>query len=700
MTIARMYREFLIEDIIRESLKQGEVLTKGEIDERLEELTSGNPTLSEPFTQRGVYKIEDQESSSAAKMNSVMKTIRNDLSVVYGALVEQASSVTSVYDSVNSEFKAIEKRIRELEDRAGNLLIISKNAEGYLDFASDNFSNKDKIDIPESDVFADSKVGAVTLDPLTHSRVSMPVIDSDMQFNVLTREQLQGVSLAPGSRLSDAFTDQENAWIQRVQMARGVGSVTADLIVRVPNSTSEVSKIIFKPATSDEGNISTVTLQYSNDGLNWFNPDGTTTARLAGDVTLIFSPVQASYWKFIFNKSSYDEFRGDSYVYEFGAKTIQFYGVEYQTKENKLEGTLISKALSGQTGSEFNRVSLKVCESMPQNTNINYFLAGLTESELSNYNNGTIALSDLNFLAIDPLDRENPVNPTVINFANIDGFSGVTSNYDKDGVTNFRYRNDYNTLVDYIVPSNIVKEEIKIARNVGNNTEDGGSNLPVQVKRIDHGWSFDGIHYSCEFYVNEDSGKTIDLGQNSAEIDGVSINGQVGLTKGFHRIKTHKNNWRKIEPASMSTTDNPDILYPYNHKYLIEGIGDTLYGDDMTATISGERKIDIVDPDEVYTGMGRFWERTMEESTVFDFTQNIENDEYDVFAFTTDLSGDERIMIKDSPEPGLLTAEKLAIISRTVSSDLHKAIVLKAVLSSEDSKATPVLDEYIVRLGL
>ena len=118
MTIARIYREFLIEDIIRESLKQGEVLTKGEIDERLEELTSGNPTLSEPFTQRGVYKIEDQESSSAAKMNSVMKTIRNDLSVVYGALVEQAYSVTYVYDSVNSEFKEIEKRIREQIGRA------------------------------------------------------------------------------------------------------------------------------------------------------------------------------------------------------------------------------------------------------------------------------------------------------------------------------------------------------------------------------------------------------------------------------------------------------------------------------------------------------------------------------------------------------------------------------------------------------
>jgi len=700
VTISRIYKDFLIEDIIRESLKQGEVLTRGEIEERLEILTASNPTLSDPFTQEGIYETTDGEDSSASKVNKVMSTVHSDLSVVYTALTEQASAITSTYDSVNSEFKAIEKRIRVLEDKSRNLLIISKNAEGYLDFVSDNFSNKDKIDIQKSNIFADNKVGVVTLEPLTHSRISMPVIDSDLQFNVLTREQLQGVSLAPGSKISDAFTDQENVWIQRVQMARGVGAVTADLIVRVLNATSEVSKIVFKPATSDEGNISSLTVQYSDDGLNWFNPDGTNVARLAGDVTLIFSPVKASYWKFIFDKASYDEFRGDSYVYEFGAKTIQFYGVEYQIKENKLEGTFISKPLTGSSGNGFNRISLKVCESTPKNTNLNYFLAALTDAELADYNSEAIGLEDLNFLPIDPLDRPNPVNDTSINFANISGFSGISSSYGKNDSVSFRYRNDYNTLIDYIIPSDVVREEIKIARNVGDNTLDAGGNLPVRVKQTDNGWAFDGIHYSCEFYVFEDSGKTINLGQNSAEIDGVLINGQVILSKGFHRIKTHKENWRGIAPGDMTTTDNPDILYPYNHKYLIEGVSDTLYGDDMTATISSSRKIDIMDPDEMYTGVARYWEKVMEEVTIFDFTQNVDNDYYNAFAFVVDLNGEERIMVKESQEPGLLTAEKLAIITRTVSSDLHKAIVLKTVLSSEDSKATPVLDEYIVRLGL
>jgi len=699
MTISRIYREFLIEDIIKESLKKGTVLSKGEIESELEIISEDNPTLSEPFTQRSLYNTEEETSLSSSKINNITLALHNDLSVAYKALIEQAKSITSTYDSVTSEFKAVEKRVKTLEERSRNLLLISKNAEGYLDYVSDTFINKDKIDSENSDIFVDNKVGIITLDPLSHTRVSMPVISEDLQFNVTSRDQLKGITLAPGSELEYAFTDQENIWIQRVEMGRGVGSVTADLIVRMPNADAEISKIIYKPAISDEGNITTVTIQYSDDGLNWYNPEGDITARLEGDTTLIFTPIKAAYWKFVLNKAGYDEFRGDSYVYEFGAKTIQMYGVEYSIKDNKLEGTLHSIVLTGDDGKLFNRVSLKTCESIPEETNINYFIAGLTETEISDYQAGTISLDDLNFNAIDPLDRENPVNQILLNFANIDSTVNISVDTIKNPAIDFRYSNDYNILVDHIFPSNIVKEETMILRNTGNNTEHDGGNDPVKVKNIDHGWSFDGTYYFCHFYIAEDSGKTVDLGQESAEIDGISVNGKIFLRRGFHRLKTHKRNWRGIDPSAITTIDNPDVLYPYNHKYIVEGIGNMLYGVDMTSLVAGEEKKDIVDPDGLYSGISRYWEKTLEEVTIFNFTQNIENDNYDVYAFTKSFAGDDRIAVKDSLEPGLLINEKLAIITRAVSGDLHKGIILKTVLSSEDSKITPVLSEYIVRLG-
>jgi len=336
---------------------------------------------------------------------------------------------------------------------------------------------------------------------------------------------------------------------------------------------------------------------------------------------------------------------------------------------------------------------------MPIKTKIDYFIAGLTAVELAAYNSGTMLLSDLSFNSIEPIGRSNPSEPISLNFLKLAPLSGITSSYSKTFSIPFRYNSNTNALIDYVVPSTIEKSEMKILRNIGDNIL-GSGGQPVKVKGTTNGWRFSGTSYSSNFYINEDSGKTIDFGPNDLFIDRLKVNGKVFLTKGFHRIRTDKKNWRTFDPSAILTTDNPEILYPYNHKYLIEGISNTLYGEDLSVTVGGKTKLEIIDPLNVYLGSQRYWEKTLEEITSFSFLQDIDKTNYDTFSFTTDLSGAERIMIKDSLEPGLLIDEKIAIITRTVSSDLHTAIVLKAIFSSGDARTTPVLDEYIVRLGL
>ena len=700
MTISSIYRDFLTEDIIKQSLKEGKVLTNNEIQSLLADLTISNPTLSEPFTQRSIYLTSESEKLSAKKINSILLALKNDLSVAYAALTNQASSSTSTYNLISNEFKAIEKRIKHLEERVNSILLVAKNVDNYIDYLSDTFINKDKVDIVNTDVFVDNKTGLVTLEANTLSRIPLNLTESDLQFNVMSRDQLQAITLAPGTNILNALNDEENIWLQRVQMLRGVSSVTAALIVRTLNSASEVSKIVFTPATSDEGSIVSVIVQYSNDGLNWLNVDGTGTARLVGAVSLLFSPVTANYWRFTFNKAGYDEFKGDSYVYEFGAKSIQFYGVEYKTRNNKLTGTLYTKVLTSDLNTSFDTVSLKVCESIPAGTSIDYSLAGLTDQEIEDYEDGSLTIDDLNFLNITPIEREEVLQPKVINFASIDGLDGLLSSKEKDHLIDFRYKKTDNVLLDYVVPGTVVKSAVQVWRNVGDNTSGDGDNLPVKVNKIDSGWHFDGTYYSCMFFVNEESGKVIDFGQKTVIIDNVSTIGQVTLSKGVHKIKTHKDNWRSIEPLEITTLDNIDILYPYNHKYLIEGISDFLYDVDMTSELLGKTLKEIVDPDSKYSGVLRYWEKSLEEVSIFDFSQNIDSDNFNVFAFTKDTDGNERIVIKDSLEPGLLEEEKLAIITRSVSGDLHRGIILKAEFTSDNSKVTPVLDEYIIRLGI
>lgn len=702
MSVGKIYRDFLVEKIIKASLEKGVILSKAEIEDQIDQIAQKTENLSSPSLRPELYSLSEKETSSASKMNTSIESSHSDLSVVYRSLLQQAADLTNTYSSVTSELGSVEKRLKELENKTGSLLLIAKNSEGYTDYLSDNFVNKDKVNLINTTISVDNTTGVSTLPYDTHNRISLPLIESDVQFNVISREQLKASTLAPGSSKLNAFNDQENIWLQRVFMSRGHGAVVSELILRMPSST-EVSKIVFKPTASDESSVTTLQIQSSEDGLNWINPAGAETARLIGDVNLLFSSTSAQYWKFVFTKAGYDEFVGDSYVYEFGAKSIQFFGVEYQRKENLLEGVLFSKPLTSSSGSLFNKVSLKTCESIPLNTSIDYSIAALTESELDNYNSGAIVLDDLSFVNIDPIDRFYKLNQVVVDFAKIENEVGFDLSYSIDDALDFRYKNRVNLLLDYTVPSQVLPESVRVFRNTGDNVQDGGGHIPVRVKGIDRGWMFDGQYYSCEFYIKEDAGKSINFGDTNVEINGATTTGTVVIPKGYHSIKTEKTNWRVINPDEVSspTSVNPDILYPYNHKYLIEGVSDILYGLDLTSDLGGggvTRK-NIIDPDEVYSSVELYWEKECLSVSSFDFVNNIEDNSYFFFSFIKDFNGIDRIIIKYNDEPGLMEEEKLAIITRDVNSDLHKAAILKAVFKSEDPKATPVLDEYLIRLG-
>lgn len=692
-SIGENYKAFLEQQAIKEFLVEGHIPTRPEIDARIEELDRINPGFQSPFTQPSIYKLSESESSSATKTNSTMLSVYNDLSIIYKSLVDQASTVTDTFDSVTSQLSLIKKRTAILQEKASNLLFMANNSEGGLDFVSDAFNNKDKIDDRLTDALVDTGAGVVTLSAKKFSRVSLELSSSDVQFNVLTRDDYLSDSLAPGSSLLNAFSDTNSIWSQRVKMKRGVGSVSCELILRLPVANTSINKIAISPSSSDEGNIQTVSIQYSTDGLNWLMPSGQSDGRLEGDLSLVFNNTTATYWKFIFNKAGYDEYANGNYTYEFGAKTIQLYGVEYSNKQSNLESLLVSNALLPESGKLFNKVSLSVCELVPSDCSIKYSIAGLSEAQLADYQSGTIDVGDLSFISIDPLERKTKASQSIIDFSKVDLETGHDSVVMLDSMVDFRYKDRSNLALDYTVPGSVLQDQIKILRNVGYNTYDN------PILQMDRGWLFDGTSYSCKFYVAEESGRIIDLGNTMAFIDKSRVTGRVNLSKGYHSFETSKENWRKIDPTSISDLTNPDVLYPYNHKYLIEGIEDILYGDDLTVEVLGTAKRLIIDPDQVYQRIGTYWSRTLEKITIFDFVSNVDIKNYDVFSITKDSSGNDILVVKHNDEPGLMVDETFAIITRSVNGDLCKAVILKALLKTQDSKQTPMLDEYIIKLG-
>lgn len=693
--ISNNYRTFLQGRILRDFLRTGVIPTKQQINERLNSIIQEGQNLSQPSLSFFEYEVEDGESASASKQNNTATEIHNDLSVLYSSLVQQAKFITDMYSSRTTELKGISRVVTKLEDRASNLLMLSSNRETGVGFVYDAFSDNDKIENILTNASVDLSAGIVTLPTSTQTRLASRISEADIQFNVLTRNNFISSSLFPGSSYGNAFREDDSIWLSRVLMGRPVGSVTSELMVRLASDSDEVSKINISPASSDQGNITSVTIQYSDDGLNWVNASGESTYRLNRDVSAVFDSVQARYWKFVFNKNSYDEQQNDRFIYEFGVRSISFYGVEYSNAENETEGVLYSKVLIPDSGEKFNTVSFSACEVRPSGSDIEYHIAPLTEQQIEDYTDGVISVNDLAFSPIQPSERNDDNLPSLIDFNRLASETGFWNAFGIDSSVTFKGQNTTSQALDYIIPSNIAEGELKVLRNTGNNEVD------TRVRGVDAGWSFDERSYSCRFYVSTAAGIQIDLGETEAFIDGIRTSGEVRLSKGYHSFSTQKNNWLKVDPSQIQSgqTANPDPLYPFNHKYLIEGVGEILYGTDMMELVDGETRMSYLDPDGVYIGVDLHWEKTMERVSKFDYTSNVSNDNYRVFSKTTDFSGDNRIIIKTSLEPGLMDDENFVIITRSVSNELFKGVVLKSRFLSQDSKKTPVLDEYVIKLG-
>jgi hypothetical protein len=692
-SIGETYRKFLQERIIKDYLVSGVIPSKPEVDRKVSEIEKTNRGLNQPFTSESQYHVGEFESSSAKKINNTFDILRDDLSVLYTCLIDQAALITDIFDSVNGEISLLKKKASELEEKAAALLFFAPDSAGSLDFVSDYFQNKNKIDLLKSTCLVDASSARVMLPVNKFSRIGLSLLPQDVQFSVITRADYVSDSLAPQSDLLNAFNELDKIWLQRVVMSKGTNAVTAELILRVPQGPVEVNRIIFSPASSDEGNIATVTVQYSQDGLSWTNLTGENSARLIGDATIAFQAVKAAYWKFIFNKAGYDDFRKDLYTYEFGMKSIQLYGIEYSNKEKETKGTLVTKPLVPESGVEFNKVSLSVCEVIPKGSRINYYIAGLSSQELNLYNSGQLGFSSLAFIAVDPVERKDKSNLSFVDFAKTNPESGFNSSIQIDNSVEFRNKTINDFALDYEITNSVIKNQIKVLRNIGSNASVNS------ISGLDSGWSLENSFYKTSFYISEEAGKEINLGTTQAIIDGSAATGRITLSAGYHTFSTHRDNWRKVSFIEIQNDSVADPLYPYNHKYIIEGIHDNLYGQDLELTLGGKSYWDIIDPDRVYSGVSVYWSKTLEPITFFEFSSNTGKDNYGVYSIAKDFNGIERILVKQSVEPSLMSDENFAIITRSVNGDLRKALILKADFFTDDPKLTPILDEYVIKLG-
>ncbi len=721
MALEQTTLDIITARIIRELLDEGVPIDVFIVQRRVEAFLEAN-NLDEPSFTPEDFEVISDTSSSASLYNNTNQFLGDDLGILYRNMFLLSNDSMRTFDRWRTQFSQLEAQLDDLEDRVSNLLIVTQDTEGFFNFVSDVFSDTSKTDLENSSIVLDlgrEQISIGANDPGA-TRVSLNLIKPEnISFVVLTQQNLQAVVLANGGDPINAFVDTSKFWQHRVHMTRP-DPVVAELLVKVGDSPVTVSRITFKVHSANANASIKITPLVSIDGINFAQlaTDGFEQS-VVNKATFTFPPTAMSHIKFILAKDGFDHIDGLLYVYEFGADDIAFY------QEGFLEDTgnvFISQALSvtNTDGSlaTFNRCSLNVCDLIPLNTEINYFVAA--------ENNIPLTISGLNFVPIDPLERETPINPVVVNFTDLTDFevgnttvSGefVRVSYDAtnpssllinpgpdfklidvstSGVsitsastTGLRYAlpTNNNRILDHQVLAsvNFKDNNITIFRNFGIKGDKD------RVRNIQAGWGFIEPNYTVTIEVENSTGVNVDFGGNNVTIDGVVANGDVLISQGIHVLEIHESNWIDVE--NTATTEDElialDPIYPHNHKLLIEGYP---YPVGFTGA-------------QVYPGMDLFAELRLSEVSPFDIFRSVVEDDLSKFALDLDAKDGARdpsrvIIVKtDASNPDFISERFVIRIKVNTSALSFRHIWLKADLSTTDPEVAPILDSYRIRLG-
>jgi len=668
MDIADRYREYLTNRIIKGYLLSQTIPSISNIEADLQEIEVWFTDMSRPMSSFLDLQVDEREESSASLFNEMQLTFLDDLSVLYQQVTAELQDSSIFLNRNLSEIQMLKAKLKSLDDRVTELLLRNQDTEGYFQFFTDTFNSLQYVDTINTGAAVDLRAGIVTMQEgiadSTKFNLNFVAVD-DFRFQVLTRYEIEGSSTTVDSSVVSAFKDGEDSWKQTVISSAPITmSVQLDVDLK---EAKEISKIDYQSFNDSAFGLITVQIQYSNDNYNWFDlPSDFPVQNIYDKGIFTSTPTEMRYVRFILTKNAFDQVKEGRYHYFFGAKHIDVYGIEYDETGSELRTKPITpEERSGQTA-YINRVSIEACEDVPTGTDILYDVS---------FDDGET------WIPISPVNRSNPKFPQVasLNKINLE-MSSEVSTTTVDGVVDV-----HNIALDYDA-SELDETSTTVWRGVGTQ-----GSVDV-VRKIQKGWSFNEEYYSCYVWVENFYGVEIDLGDTRAELDGISVTGLVTIPYGRHFFRTRQANWRSLveltnvtaeTKAGVITDDTAgavtDPLYPYNHKYLIEGIP---YDTDVTTW-----------DNQAYIGVTVFAALRPALISSFDLLENANDDDYARFA----KRGDQLIVKYDPGTPDAAN-ETYRVQSFTSSAEnLPQDVILRATLKSEVGSVTPVLYDYKVK---
>jgi len=709
MTLSNTYKEYIVERLMLDYLKDSKIPTTDQIEEDLHEYMKTHPDLSLPLSVYKDFTVERGSSSSADKIQEIANVASQDIGVITQEIYNITRKSSVFYDRWSAEAKRLSARAKGLEHKIDSLLLLNQDTSGFFSYVGDIFVDMNKIDIKETSAKVNIHENTVTLntarsmktDASRGAQIDLTKLnDSNVSFSILSkRPGTVYETLSDYNSLCKIFKTDNSTWEGRVSSGSS-GDMVVELKVNL-DETFDLTKVSFRFLAPVGKSNSTASLQYSTDGYTWFLVNSSAATKpLSKNMAWTFPKTSIRWLKFIIRKAAPDE--GNDYI--FSASHIKLFGDVFDKKEPNL---LVSKPLQVKDYQDklvrFSLVSLDVCADNPKGTDIQYYISVGKENNTS----------WTSWIPIAPSDKEGVSYPKVVNVGGVnwkDNTTEVTKfdssllctqltrTFDED-IYSYKFMNNSFGVINTIIPvSNIedadpVGNSVVVWRNICSKDNYPDTKL---VRGRQRGWGYDGGQYSCYFEIMNSDGAIFNFGDKICIIDGQKVSGVVTINKGIHKFKTDAVNWFDIadninnssEVLSNETIlEKVDPLYPYNHKLIIEGFP---YSNDFRGT-------------KVYSGTDISAEFYAIKRSIFELERN--SIDYSSFSVknigqgnTSALAVLSNFEVSNSDHVNELFIVKWR--SGEDNNELYTSLKLKAELRTNDNSLTPVLQSYRLKLGL
>jgi hypothetical protein len=677
---------FLIKDFIAENSRTP---SPNEINYMYNEYLRNHPDYLESgyvASKPQEFKQKVSDEASAQVFNKTVfeyvkeqENIIEEIEVLEEEAEDQFRMFSSKFDETLLFLKKIERNINK------NLLLHSKD-DIYTHGIVESFQDYDKIDFKSSNIYMFN--GKVTLG---YTKVAGENFDSkNLSYRVVSREG-RPISQRNINNISSAINEDGNFF--KVLVFSKIPDDSIDFYVDLNfDEAKEIDTLKFTTQAIESNSKLSYSCYYSQDSSKFHEVFESNLRVNSNENFVEVNKANVKNIRLVLNKNGYDYIDGDNYVYIY---TLDFIGGT--TKKFKINEESVLNLGPYQILDEdnepinFSMATIKggTCCVVPERTSIDFYLSKDRVNWIkTDYNNTSKQVvqfeeSEEKFDGSGVFKRyqiANSSNP--LSFI-IEDVSKIKKNL----LNQQKLLNFYVLKEDF---KNIVKESMSIKRNVckKENRDTYGAK---------EGWYLDETkYYNCFINIKEAEGRYLDFGERSCFLDGKQVSGKIFLNYGEHTFKTSEENWFDLDEPNETIFQNEmqlreeDILYPYNHKYIVEGFN-------YSASFSGRKR--YLSRNEIYSHKLKEVsnQRFLLDKSLNTFTfleSSFENEAGDIVEAVFIMVNSSEESSESKIEDYILNCKKRNVSEDSVSNELY----IKAVLRSSDPSVTPKIDQIQVRV--